>query len=94
MVLRYKKYLQLMEALKEYAEKKGIKQLEGFSERQSAIFRHFMSKYGSFVAENGVGVKRLFWMASGEMRKKGKSFRKFMKSDDPNHPDNRKARIN
>lgn len=55
MVLSYAKYIDLMSALDDHCKGSLEKR-----ELQSAIFNHYMDKYGSFVAENLIGSKRLF----------------------------------
>ena len=55
MVLTYAKYIDLMTALDEYC--KG--ELDRI-ELQKAIFKRYTNKYGSFVAENSIGSKKLF----------------------------------
>lgn len=88
MVLHYQTYLRLLEELKKYAEEHNIRTLVETPNRQSAIYKHFMAKYGSFVAENNVGEKVLFIGLKSESRKRRKSFRAFMNKTEPtNHLD-------
>ena len=55
MILSYAKYIELLSALDEYSKGKLEKK-----ELQKAIFKHYMEKYGSFVAENSKKTKKLF----------------------------------
>jgi predicted ATP-grasp superfamily ATP-dependent carboligase len=83
MVLYYDNYQRLLKAIKKYAEERNIRHLVETPEIQSAIYKHFIGKYGSFVAENGVGEKVLFIGMKAEERKRRKSFRVFMKKTEP-----------
>lgn len=76
MILSYAKYIELMSALDEYSkgslEKKDL---------QKAIFEHYAEKYGSFVAENLKGSKRLFvtrFQRTKQNKNEMKIFRNFM----------------
>ena len=79
MVLTYGKYIELVSALDEHCN--GI--LEK-NELQDAIFDHYMSKYGSFVAENVNGAKRLFTIKLQKAKNnkaERKVFRNFMNEE-------------
>lgn len=76
MILSYAKYIELMSALDEYS--KGVLDKK---ELQKAIFYHYADKYGSFVAENLKGSKRLFvakYQKSKQNKNEMKIFRNFM----------------
>ena len=76
MVLSYAKYIDLMSALDEHCKGSLEKR-----ELQSAIFNYYMDKYGSFVAENLIGSKRLFmvkWQRTKQNNRERKTFIKFM----------------
>lgn len=76
MILSYAKYIDLMSALDEHCKGSLEKR-----ELQSAIFNHYMNKYGSFVAENFIGSKRLFltkWQKNKYNNSVRKTFIKFM----------------
>jgi len=76
MILSYAKYIELMSALDEYS--KGVL---GKEELQKAIFYHYADKYGSFVAENLKGSKRLFvtkYQRNRLNKNEMKIFRNFM----------------
>jgi len=79
MVLTYGKYIELLSALDEHCNGTLEK-----NELQDAIFDHYMSKYGSFVAENINGVKRLFLSRFQETKNnkaRRKLFRHFMNEE-------------
>lgn len=55
MLISYAKYIDLMSAIDEHCKGTLSKR-----EIQSIIFKHYMVKYGSFVAENSKGDRKLF----------------------------------
>lgn len=76
MILSYAKYIELISALDEYS--KGVLDKK---ELQEAIFYRYANKYGSFVAENLKGSKRLFvtkYQRSKQNKNEMKIFRNFM----------------
>ena len=76
MILSYAKYIELMSALDEYS--KGVLDK---NELQKAIFYRYADKYGSFVAENLKGSKRLFvtkYQRNRQNKNEMKIFRNFM----------------
>ena len=76
MVLSYAEYIKLISALDEYS--KGVLDKK---ELQKAIFEHYAEKYGSFVAENLKGSKRLFvtkYQRNKQNKNEMKIFRNFM----------------
>lgn len=79
MVLTYGKYIGLMSALDEHCN--GALEKE---ELQNAIFDHYTELYGSFVAENINGVKRLFLIRFQKTKNneaERKLFRHFMNEE-------------
>ena len=79
MVLTYGKYIGLMSALDEHCN--GAL---GKDELQNAIFDHYAGLYGSFVAENINGVKRLFlirFQKTKNNKAERKLFRHFMNEE-------------
>jgi len=80
MLISYAKYIDLMSALDEHCRGTLPKR-----DIQSIIFKHYMSKYGSFVAENSKGDKKLFAI---KMQKnndiKRRSFIRFMNESKSN----------
>lgn len=79
MVLTYGKYIELLSALDEHCNGTLEK-----NELQDAIFNHYMSKYGSFVAENVNGAKRLFTVKLQKTKNnkaERKVFRNFMNEE-------------
>ena len=80
MILTFKTYLDLMIALKKHFQDKGVDQANDPSVRQGLIYKHFIRKYGSFIAVNREGDKKLFWNhPEGKTNKASKKeFKKFM----------------
>lgn len=79
MVLTYGKYIELMSALDEHCN--GALEKD---ELQNAIFDHYTKLYGSFVAENTKGVKRLFlirFQKTKNNKAARKLFRHFMNEE-------------
>ena len=79
MVLTYGKYIELLSALDEHC--KGTLEKDNL---QNAIFDHYTGLYGSFVAENINGVKRLFlirFQKTKNNKAERKLFRHFMNEE-------------
>ena len=78
MLLRYKTYLSLMEALKKYAKERKYKRLYDVASRQNEIYNHFTWKFTYFTAENAIGDIKGFWVPPEKKREARKQFRQFM----------------
>ena len=72
MVLTYAKYIDLMTALDEYCKGELDRK-----ELQKAIFSRYANKYGSFVAENSKGSKKLFMIRFQRDKLNKKEMKKF-----------------
>lgn len=76
MLLSYAKYIELMSALDEHC--KGDLERE---ELQNAIFNHYISLYGVFIAENMKGSKKRFCsylQSKTKTKRQRNAFRNFM----------------
>lgn len=80
MKLYYETYRRLMAAIKKHCLLKGIRQYNNRALRQSVIYKHFIGKFGSFIAVNSLGNKQFFWKrgTKSENRSSRKEFSSFM----------------
>ena len=78
MILTYKLYVKLYEAIAKHALAKGLKRYNDIAVAQNDIYDHYIHKYGGFAAINSHGTKELFYSSDKKERER---FRKFMNPD-------------
>ena len=81
MVLTYDIYIRLQKALSEHALAKGYKSYAYPCVAQNRIYEHYMNFYGSLVAVNSHGTKKLFINKKENRKSARKAFRDFMDKD-------------